>query len=129
MNILDMIEALKEPDCYLERGYTRQDVRNLAFSSNYKDTELLGKLFSYAKAKCNPDHEVRRIKERFKKECNDYWCMMSVATAMQRMPFFDNTAIEYAMRDAFRQLDKGIELHETVSYLTSLEVFYRENSH
>ena len=128
MNILDFENALKEPDGYLEKGYRPNELYTLAFSRDYRDSETLAKLFCYAKAKVDPDFNIRIIKKRFKEHCDDYWSMMTVAAAMQGTSYYNTSSIEWAIRDAYDELNEAIRLkNRKVSDLKSLEDLYCRN--
>ena len=126
MNILDFLAAVEQPDGYLERGYTEDEIRKFITPPiSYKTEKLLDRLFYYAKAKADPSDDVKTIKKRFERECNDTWCMYTVAVPLQA-DHYVRCSTWSILRNAFRELDmkKGRGFHP--EDLDSLEFWYQK---
>ena len=120
MTILDFLEAIAKPDGYLERGYTEDEIRKMLTPPiEYSTEQQIEKLFYYAKVKADPSDDVRTIKERFKKECNDDWCMYTVAIPLQA-DHYRSFSPWSVLRSAFKELDRR------GSNLSSLEYWYQK---
>lgn len=122
MNIIDFLNAVKEPDGYLERGYTRREIEDLINPPvKYEEEALIDKLFYYAKAKVDPSDDVRKVKERFERECNDPWCMYTVLVPMQKDHYI-RCSCGYILREAFwerawsRYHERGVETLHSLDY-------------
>ena len=85
----------------------------------YSTEQLIDKLFYYAKVKADPSDDVKTIKERFQKECNDDWCMYTVAIPLQA-DHYRRCSPWAVLRSAFHELDRR------GSNLSSLEYWYQK---
>ena len=126
MNILDFLKAVKEPDGYIEKGYTEDEIWNMVKGpTDYDTDQLIDKLFYYSKAKMDPTNDVKELKKRFKTECDDTWCMYTVAVPMQ-VDHYRGCDCKCALKNALIELDEARRNNLRASDLETLEYWYQK---
>lgn len=126
MNILHFLIAIEKPDGFIERGYTEDEIWNMVKGpTDYDTNQLIDKLFYYSKAKMDPTDDVIELKKRFEAECNDTWCMYTVAVPMQK-DHYRSCDCKYVLKNALIELDKARRNNLRASDLETLEYWYQK---